>query len=263
MIAPPPPPPSGSRLGPLRAEGRHHLIHPGEKNLHTIAGEKRARTASAPSPAHPAEDRAGKTSRWPAPPARPKRSSASGAAGAAGGAGGRGAADGERELRSEPASSRPEGWRIHGTCARGERQQHGTDARRAERVDPRRAGSGDAQRAGIIQPGTSAAGVGGSRGVGDRWRERHHGLELRIDSNFVRHARNTHPNLTDEDFHRIPELMHGAHTIAASETDRKLPAVEFQQRSAERDHLLIGATLNKRGHLQMTTLKKSTENRAA
>jgi hypothetical protein len=88
------------------------------------------------------------------------------------------------------------------------------------------------------------------------------GAELRIDSDFVRHARNFHPNLTDADFHRLPEMMHGADQIVPGQTGRKLPAVEFRKRIDNRDHLLVGAALNKQGHFQMTTLKKSAEGRA-
>ena len=83
------------------------------------------------------------------------------------------------------------------------------------------------------------------------------GREMRIDSDFIRHARHYHPNLTDDDFHAIPELMTGAEETVASETDRHLPAVEFHKKKDGRDYLLVSATLNKSGQIQMTTLKKT------
>lgn len=89
------------------------------------------------------------------------------------------------------------------------------------------------------------------------------GKELRIDSDFVTHARRYHPNLTDEDFYAIPDLLDHADNILPSVTDRDLPAVEFHKHLDGRNFLLVSATLNKAGQIQMTTLKKSKpENRA-
>ncbi len=90
------------------------------------------------------------------------------------------------------------------------------------------------------------------------------GAELRIDSDFVTHARAYHPNLTDADFHRIPELMNEADSVRPNTTKSgNLPAVEFHKRLGARDHQLIGASLNKKGHFKMTTLKKSAEDQAS
>jgi len=83
------------------------------------------------------------------------------------------------------------------------------------------------------------------------------GHEIRIDSDFVRHAKGYHPNLTDEDFHRIPELMTQADRLDGSTSDRRIAAIEFHKNTQGRNHLLIGAQLNKQKQLQLVTLKKS------
>ena len=83
------------------------------------------------------------------------------------------------------------------------------------------------------------------------------GKELRIDADFIRHAKRYHPNLTDDDFRAIPQLLGNATTVTPSTTDRKLPAVEFHLKKDSRTYLLIAASLNKQGQVQMTTLKKS------
>lgn len=83
--------------------------------------------------------------------------------------------------------------------------------------------------------------------------------ELRIDSDFVTHARAYHPNLTDDDFRQIPAMLDSADRLAASTTNRQLPAVEFHKRIDSRDWLLIGAQLNKKGQVQLITLKKTRE----
>ena len=82
------------------------------------------------------------------------------------------------------------------------------------------------------------------------------GKEMRIDSDFINHAQNYHPNLTDKDFHAIPEHMSGADKIVASTTNQKLPAVEFHKTTDGQRSLLVSASLNKSGQIAMTTLKK-------
>jgi hypothetical protein len=84
------------------------------------------------------------------------------------------------------------------------------------------------------------------------------GAEMRIDSDFIVHAKGYHPNLTDDDFHAIPELMAGADRIEEGHRVRNhSPVVKFHKNTSGRDHLLIGTHLTGRGHLQLVTLKKS------
>ena len=70
------------------------------------------------------------------------------------------------------------------------------------------------------------------------------GAEVRIDSDFVKHAKSYHPNLTDADFHNIPELIEGADRIEAGEPVRnQSPVIKFHKDRENRDHLLIGTHL--------------------
>lgn len=84
------------------------------------------------------------------------------------------------------------------------------------------------------------------------------GYDLRIDADFVRHARAYHPNLTDDDFRQIPQLISTADSLTPSTTNRGLQSVEFRKQVSDRHWLLIGAQLTKQKQLQMVTLKKSS-----
>jgi hypothetical protein len=85
------------------------------------------------------------------------------------------------------------------------------------------------------------------------------GMELRIDSDFVAHARRFHPNLTEGDFLAIPSLISAAPVIEPGINERKLPTVNFRLKRGHRDFLVVGVQLNKQGQLSMNTLKKSAE----
>jgi hypothetical protein len=88
------------------------------------------------------------------------------------------------------------------------------------------------------------------------------GMEFRIDSDFVTHARRFHPNLTESDFLRIPEILNKAPLILSGENDRGMPTVNFKIKRSSREFLLVGVQLNKRGQLSMNTFKKSAEGKS-
>ena len=88
------------------------------------------------------------------------------------------------------------------------------------------------------------------------------GMEWRIDSDFVAHARKFHPNLTDDDFLGIPGIIAKSPVILPGTNDRGLPTVNFKLMRAKRDYLLVGAQFNKQGQISLNTFKKSAEGKA-
>ena len=87
-------------------------------------------------------------------------------------------------------------------------------------------------------------------------------FEWRIDSDFVAHARKYHPNLTDDDFLRIPQMIAKAPVILPGESTAGLPSINFKIKRSEREFLLVGVQLNKQGQVAMRTLKKSAQGKS-
>ena len=85
------------------------------------------------------------------------------------------------------------------------------------------------------------------------------GMEWRIDSDFVAHARRFHPNLTDDDFRQIPGIIAKAPIIEPSTNDRGFPTVNFRMKRSKREYLLVSVQFDKKRHLSLNTFKKSAE----
>lgn len=89
------------------------------------------------------------------------------------------------------------------------------------------------------------------------------GFEVRVDTEFVTHAREYHGNMTEADFLAIPKVMRQAADIKPGHIKtNNLPSVNFQLTNEEnRDVLLVSVQLNKQGQLRLHTYKKSAKDK--